>query len=233
MNEAKSPPPTITITHFRFVNRNGVYNPAAESSYQQSSNQPANFQLAKAWCQTEIDYCPLVISIMSFVIITSFLTIIYLCAKTSFQCPSLRCCSLFAKLRPNQQHQHPNQRRRRLRPQSSERVGVISGSVFSLNTSTNYLNDSVSLHSINQQIDTSTTSTSGQQSTATVPQTTTMSPAPPPVPVSARARAIWWITGGTFGKQTSDSAVSHPEHLVAPPSYDESQQLHGMIKSKR
>ena len=74
---ARSPPSTITITHIRFVNRNGVnYNTVP--SYPSPPVTP-NYILAKAWCQTnEIDYCPLVISIMSFVIITSFLSIVYL-----------------------------------------------------------------------------------------------------------------------------------------------------------
>lgn len=41
----------------------------------------------RPWCQKDlIDYCPLVISLMSFIILVSIILIIYLCIKTSLNC---------------------------------------------------------------------------------------------------------------------------------------------------
>ncbi|CAF0888218.1 unnamed protein product [Brachionus calyciflorus] len=50
----------------------------------------------KAWCQLDTaDYCPLVIALMSSIILLSCILIIYLCARTSFNC--IRCRRLFKR----------------------------------------------------------------------------------------------------------------------------------------
>lgn len=239
---ARSPPSTITITHIRFVNRNGVNYNTVPSSYPSPPVTP-NYILAKAWCQTnDIDYCPLVISIMSFVIITSFLSIVYLCAKTSFQCPSLRCCSLLAKLRPYQsssslhdQHNHHTRggTGRRARRSSPYGAAGSASSSFSLNTSTNYMNDSVSLQSINQ-VESLTTATTSEMVVAPSSSSAATTRTAAPSNMSARARAIWWITGGTLGKNLVTDPAHSPDPLVAPPTYDESQRHHSsMLKTKK
>jgi hypothetical protein len=176
---------SITVNRIRYNSNNANY-----LSY---GSTHANGGNLKAWCQTnEADYCPVVIGTMSFVILTSMLTIIYLCAKSSFECSWLHC-SIWNKLI------YPSQRRQRRRR--------LNGG-FALNSSTNYINDSVSLDSINHM-------NSSASQTA---------------PTSSRARAIWWIYGGH--KPVVDGSLSHP-NIAAPPSYDESQHLHRIVRPER
>lgn len=48
------------------------------------------YQSSKMWCNSQRDYCPLVIALISVIILITIVLIIFLCIKNSFQCESLR-----------------------------------------------------------------------------------------------------------------------------------------------
>lgn len=99
--------------------------------------------IKEAWCQSDkLDYCPIVISLMSFVIIISFIMIIYLfTTTTTLKCPCDILRRRFSRQRRLQRNHHL------------------------LNSSTNYINNDsstssstfVTLHAINQFNPTTTT----------------------------------------------------------------------------
>ena len=73
--------------------------PSSQFLYQRSQNRflysdkfvnDYYYQSSKTWCNSQRDYCPLVIALISVVIVITLILIIYLCIKSSFQCSTLR-----------------------------------------------------------------------------------------------------------------------------------------------
>lgn len=191
---------------------------SSSSSSMLSAPNLSQMYSMRAWCQTaELDYCPVVISIMSMVILMSFVTIIYLCAKTSFDwaipassshCSCCCCCLPLINKFVHNRRCLSDERRRQFRRRSLHSF---------YNASSNYINDAVSLQSINE-------SSRGVEA-GTVAVTASASSSSHQAR-STRSRAIWWITGGFATPNTNkdvDMAASNAA-LVAPPTYDESEQ---------
>lgn len=87
------------------------HSPVAKTNDQQNHDQPSQTTAShyhQPWCsQVSHDYCPLVISFMSFICLVSFILIIYLCLRSSVECHPLRKClrslrkSVFKKHTPS------------------------------------------------------------------------------------------------------------------------------------